>query len=150
MNTGLKKHQSTCDYMWPIDTKIIFQKRNWICTDMQCGIAKLRDKSFCRNDQRSLRINVKVGEVPFDQLKIGDNVISCIGKHGTIGAIYPIGSTDPFRNNYDDWGGGLMILWNHQNPPTFSITGWSDSQVEYLGDEPFSNPCHVMCNWRRT
>lgn len=93
---------------------------------------------------------MKVGEVPLDQLKIGDNVIGCNGKHGTIGIIYPYGSRDPFGNDYDDWDGGFMILWNHNNPPTFSITGWRNCQVEYLGNNPFPNPCHVMCNWKRT
>ena len=94
--------------------------------------------------------NTTVGDVPFEKLRIGDRVISCTGKHGTIAVLYPVGSTDPWGNNYDDWGGGILFLWNHQNVGTYSFSGWSESPVEYIGDKDFPNPCSVMCNWKRS
>ena len=93
---------------------------------------------------------MKIGEVPFDQLKVGDRVISCTGKHGTIGALYTIDESDPWGNRFDDWGGGILFLWNHQKVGTYGFSGWSESQVEYIGDALFPDPCSIMCNWKRT
>lgn len=89
---------------------------------------------------------MKVGEVPYSSLKVGDRVISCEGKHGTIGQLV---DQDPWGNNYDDWGGGILFLWNHDPSRTFSYSGWSDSEVIYLGDDDYPDPCGPLCNFRR-
>lgn len=69
-----------------------------------------------------------VSDVPFNQLKIGDKVISCTGKPGVIAALYPVGSKDPYGYNWDDWDGGILMLWSGL---TFSLAGYSDLQVGY-------------------
>ena len=71
---------------------------------------------------------MNIGNVPFNQLKIGDKVISCSGKPGHIAGLYPVGSKDPLGNNYDDWGGGILFLWYGL---TWSIAGHSDLEVQY-------------------
>lgn len=75
-----------------------------------------------------------VGEVPFDCLEIGDRIISCTGKKGWIGGLYPVGTVDPIGNDWDDWGGGILCLWfGYESHPTFSIAGWSGLKVKYEG-----------------
>jgi hypothetical protein len=88
-------------------------------------------------------LKMKVGEVPYSSLKVGDRVISCAGKHGTIGQLM---YQDPWGNDYRDWGGGILFLWNHGPNCTYSYSGWSDSEVTYLGDADYPDPCHPLCN----
>lgn len=76
---------------------------------------------------------MKVGDIPFEDLKIGDRVISCDGKRGVIAGLYPVGTTDPFGNKHDDWDGGILFLWSAIDFRGFSIAGYSELTVGYLG-----------------
>ena len=74
---------------------------------------------------------MQIGDIPWENLSIGDKVISCIGKPGHIAALYPVGSKDPFERNYDDWNGGILFLWYGL---TWSIAGYSGLEIEYFGE----------------
>lgn len=71
---------------------------------------------------------ITIGDIPLDQLNIGDSVISLTGKKGVIAGIYPVGTKDPHGNDWDDWDGGVLMLWLG---PTWSIAGWSELKVIY-------------------
>lgn len=77
---------------------------------------------------------ITIGEIPFDKLQIGDHVISCVGRPGIISELYPIGTIDPYGRNWDDWLGGIKILWRTYGPEQkFSTVGWNNLTVIYIG-----------------
>lgn len=77
---------------------------------------------------------ITVGEIPFDELRIGDIVISCTGRIGIITELYPVGMSKKVGRDWDDWGGGIKMMWRVHGPKDkISIAGWHDLKVQYVG-----------------
>lgn len=75
-------------------------------------------------------LSCTVGGVPFDEIRVGDKVISCTGKPGVVGAKFPRGFKDPFGNDHSDDGGGILFLWQ-DDERTFSIAGHRGLEIIY-------------------
>lgn len=71
----------------------------------------------------------KLGTIPFAKLKVGDELVSCTGKKGWIGGLFPEGSTDPMGYE-SEYGGHILMLWFGM---TFSLSYHMGSEVEYVG-----------------
>lgn len=75
----------------------------------------------------------KLGEVPFEDLRIGDEIISCTGRPGWIGGLYPEGTLDPL-GYVAEYGGHVLMLWRGDiGNGTWSLSYIADSKVEYVG-----------------
>jgi hypothetical protein len=78
---------------------------------------------------------VKIKDVPFEDLRIGDKVVSLIGNRGVIAGLYPIGSVTPLGGEVkwnSDWGPEILFLWQ-SGGCTWSLAGHNFLEVEYIG-----------------
>jgi len=82
-------------------------------------------------------MQLKLGDVPFEDLKIGDEVIDIFGVRGKIGALYPSGTKDPFGADWRCFGGGILFIWNcdddNHDKRYICITGHAHLVYTYLG-----------------
>lgn len=73
---------------------------------------------------------MRLGDIPFDKLKVGDKIESCTGKPGVIGGLWKEGETDPLGYTAE-YGGHILMLWQDGKPNRWSLTYHSGCGVEY-------------------